>query len=191
MESSNWHKIKLGDKAAFMEMYDSHYQVLYAFGLRVRQERELVKDAIHEMFCEVWENREKLPDVLNEKAYLFTYLKRKILKSLSAEEYLVKGVEFGEGESVPSFESLLISNQTKEESLKILQNLLERISPTQREIIEYKYFLGMDYEKISAKLGISQRTVYNQVYEALKTMRANLKFLRITFILFAQFLLLK
>jgi len=177
LDQRYWDKIKEGDEKAFMDMYDAYYQSLFTFGCRINPAKEIVKDAIHELFCELWEKRSTLTNVTNEKSYLFTYLKRKILKEIAVAEKAA-GIE----KELPieddlSYEELLIRSQTTEENKVILKNLLNRVSPAQLKIIQYKFFEMLTYEEIGVRMKLQPRTVYNQVYEALKTMRNHLKVL--------------
>jgi len=158
-----------------MQLYDFHYQSLFTFGCRINADKEIVKDCIHEVFCELWENRFDLPEVKQEKSYLFTYLKRKILKTWQdAQKATDTGLSILEQTEL-SYEAILINTQADEESKIRLQQLLRRISPLQLKIIEYKYFEMLNYDEIALRMNLSPRTVYNQVYEALKTMRKHLK----------------
>ena len=183
LDTGHWNKIKRGDEQAFMEIYDGHYQSLFTFGCRINPAKEIVKDAIHELFCELWEKRTSLPEVTNEKSYLFTYLKRKILKELSVAEKSADIEKALPVEDAISYEEFLIRSQTTAENKLKLQNLLSRISPAQLQIIKYKFFEMLTYEEIALKMNLQPRTVYNQVYEALKTMRYHLKVLLTLFLL--------
>ena len=160
-----------------MQMYDYHYQSLFTFGCRVNANKEMVKDCIHEVFCELWEKRFSLPEVTQEKSYLFTYLKRKILRTWQTAQKATDLEMSALTDTELSYESILIQSQADEESKIRLQHLLRRISPAQLKIIEYKFFEMLSYEEIALRMNLSQRTVYNQVYEALKTMRSHQKFM--------------
>jgi len=175
LETGYWHSVREGDEQAFMQMYDFHYQSLFTFGCRVNADTEIVKDCIHEVFCELWENRFNLPEVTHEKSYLFTYLKRKILNTWQYTQKVTDSAHSVLPEIELSYEAVLIKSQADEESKIRLQQLLRRISPLQLKIIEYKYFEMLSYEEIAVRMDLSPRTVYNQVYEALKTMRKHLK----------------
>ena len=176
METGYWHQLRQGEEEAFMKMYDHYYQVLFTFGCRVNPDKEMVKDCIHELFCELWEKRFTLPEVSQEKSYLFTYLKRKIVRTWQAAQKAANLQIAGLPDIEYSYESMLIQSQSDEESRIRVQNLLRRISPAQLQIIEYKFFEMMSYEEIAIRMDLSPRTVYNQVYEALKTMRSHLRF---------------
>ena len=187
LDTRYWIKIKGGDEKAFMDMYDAYYQSLFNFGCRVNPAREIVKDAIHEMYCELWEKRSSLPDVSNEKSYLLTYLKRKILKELTIADKYTALEKTLPAENHLSYEELLIISQTTAENKIKLQRLLNRISPAQLQIIEYKFFEMLSYEEIATRMNLQPRTVYNQVYEALKTMRIHLKLISSMILLYAAY----
>lgn len=171
-EQIHWQHLKMGDREAFMFLYEAHYQGLYAFGCRVNADRELVKDTIHELFCELWDRRSRLPEVENIKAYLFTYLKRKLLRE-SQDTF----ISLHEATTVPierSYEELLVEMQSDEDNKLRVQQLLHKLTPGQLEMIRLKYYEQLSYEDIARRLQLQPRTVYNQVSEALKTLRKHL-----------------
>lgn len=190
LDKGYWNKIRGGDEQAFMDMYDAYYQSLFSFGCRINPSKEIVKDAIHELYCELWEKRYSLAEVTNEKSYLFTYLKRKILKELTAFQKATEMENALPVEDSLSYEELLIRTQTTEENKLKLQHLLNRISPAQLEIIRYKFFDKLTYEEIAVRMELQPRTVYNQVYEALKTMRSHLKVLFNLILLYAVWIVI-
>lgn len=182
MESKNyidpklWAAIKKGDADALKAVYQHCYKDLYAFGFRFCADKEQVKDGIHEMFCEIWTKKHQLNDANNISAYLKTYLKRKILKSTinaftSEADEQKKELFLTER----SYEDLLIQSQTNDIRKEKIAVALEQLSPSQREIITLKFFEGLSYEQISSLLNITARTVYNQVYKSLLTLKQQLK----------------
>ena len=177
MDPKIWDNIKKGDSAAMKTLYQSCFQELYVFGFRVTADKEKVKDAIHEMFCEIWQKRTSLADVTNIKAYLKTYLKRKLLKDLIPDaQYFDINTQTNEPELKEySYEHLLIENQSSEIQKNKIFNALNQLTPSQKEIIQLKYFEGLNYEQIAAALNLKPRTVYNHVYEGLLTLKKLLK----------------
>ncbi|WP_304065623.1 RNA polymerase sigma factor [Pedobacter glucosidilyticus] len=185
MNAQTWYNIKQGDQQAMMLLYKESYQDLYAFGFRICANKEQVKDCIHEMFCEIWQKRHALAEVQQVKAYLRTYLKRKLLKEIYQNhnhEGLTK-VDEGIGKE-KSYESLLIEAQESDEKKKKLWLALDHLTKNQREIIKLKFYEGLNYEQIASALNLQPRTVYNHVYEALQVLRKLLK----SFIIFFFFL---
>lgn len=171
MDTEIWNKIKQGDKNAFMQLYQSQYQQLFRLGCRVHTDRELVKDCIHEMFCEIWTGREKVQQVSNSRAYLFTYLKRKMLKELNKVGLTQFAQDPEQHSHETSYEELLIGLQADEEMKLKLQSVLKKLTKSQLEVIRLKYYESLSYEEVATALQIQPRTAYNLVYEALKLLR--------------------
>lgn len=184
MDSHIWHNIKHGDQQAMMLLYKSSYQELYAFGFRICANKEQVKDCIHEMFCEIWQKRHSLSEVQQVKAYLRTYLKRKLLKEIYQTNHQGNLTKLDEGlDREKSYESLLIEAQESDEKKRKLWLALDHLTKNQREIIKLKFYEGLSYEQIASALNLQPRTVYNHVYEALQVLRKLLKSFMIVFFL--------
>lgn len=170
-----WRCMINGDQSAFMELYNEYYQPLYTFGFRVHNNSQVVKDCIHEVFCELWSARATLPLVQQPRAYLFTYLKRKILKevkvlSINAEE--VSDVQHG---AEQSYEDMLVNAEQDAETAFKLRHFMSQLSATQQAILRLKYYENFTYEQIAAQLSLQPRTIYNKLHEALKIMRKCLR----------------
>ena len=82
-----WSRLKAGDSCALGELYDTYVQVLYKFGKRHCPDEELLTDAIHDVFEDIWHYRNTLRpvDTPNIQFYLFKALKTKLLKSLTRQ----------------------------------------------------------------------------------------------------------
>ena len=108
-----WKAFKSGDEKAFMTIFDRSTKPMYNYGCKVIGDGELVKDAIQELFIEVWQTRSRLRDTDSIKFYLFKCLRRKLIKLKTKSEkqhYGNLSVECNEDAS-PSYEFLLISEQ--------------------------------------------------------------------------------
>lgn len=156
-----------------MFLYETHYQALFAFGCRVSMDRELVKDSIHELFCELWDRRSRLPEVENIKSYLFTYLKRKLLRE--SQDAFASLTDTTTIPAERSYEEMLVEMQSDEDTKQRVQHLLSKLTPGQLEMIRLKYYEQLSYEAIAQRLQVQPRTVYNQVSEALKTLRKHMQ----------------
>jgi RNA polymerase sigma-70 factor (ECF subfamily) len=171
-----WNKIRDNDTDAFIALYNGLYKPLYAFGCSVYTDAQLVKDCMHEMFCELWDRRDTLPEVGQPLSYLFTYLKRKIRKEA---DRMVRQTDYHEQVEMPghehSYEDLLIGLEKDEATRARLQHFVNTLSPAQQTAIRLKFFEGLTYEQIAERLSWQPRTAYNKVYEALKILRQSLR----------------
>src|SRR5659263_417912 len=58
-----------GDDNAYSTLYELYAKDLYAFGLSLRVKTELIEDAIHDIFVEIYTHRHNLEKVDNVKYY--------------------------------------------------------------------------------------------------------------------------
>jgi RNA polymerase sigma factor (sigma-70 family) len=168
-----WHAFKEGNYAAFTQIYRQHVQALFNFGSKITPDRNLVEDAVHDLFVEIWKNRATLGEVNSVKYYLFKALKRKIIRTLSKKtpHSIAEDYHF---EIVFSHEFALINDQINEEQGKKLANALKDLSDRQREAIFLRFYDGLSYEEIASVMSVTIKTAYNFVYMALSQLRQSL-----------------
>lgn len=80
-----WQQYKLGDPGAFSRLYGAYVQVLYAQGMRVTPDAGLVKDCIHDLFVELWRDRQRVPQPESVTAYLAEALRTKLAAKSTAQ----------------------------------------------------------------------------------------------------------
>lgn len=168
-----------GDKGSFLLLYETCYQALFCYGFSLSADRELTKDCIQELFVELWNTRPSLDkEVRNVRAYLFTWLRRKISRELSrlARESDLSEAD-GSGPIQASYEDLLIAFQQSDEKKEQLRLALSRLTRKQLEIIRLKFFENLSYRAIAERKSITPRTVYNTIYEAIRQLRESMKLL--------------
>ncbi len=165
-----WESIKRGDKEAFLELYETFYQDLYAYGFKISGRKELVKDCIQQVFLEIWDHRNSLNDVSFLKPYLLKYFKRKLLREITLRNREGELLSNFTGMEL-SYEELLIRNISSEELQFKLHEALEKLTNKQKQVIKMKFFEGLSYEEIAEITSSKHRTIYNQVHEALKILK--------------------
>ena len=161
------------DEVAFEQLFTLLYQDLFASGFRLCADKELTKDAIQELFLELWQKRNQLSDIQNVKAYFQTSLRRKIIRKI--KEQRKKNYQSLDDNireiAMPSYEKLLIAAQDEISKKTSLQNALKSLSPQQSEMLQLRFFKEMSYQNIAEKTGKSKQTIYNQVFDAIKKLR--------------------
>lgn len=174
MPNHDWECMLKGDKNAFLTIYQNHYTSLFHYGFGLTRDRELTKDCIQELFLEIWNTKATLKtEVDNVRGYLFTWLRRKISKTLAClhKERLVEKETSVLDSFEWSYEELLISFQQTEEKKESLKKALTKLTKKQIEIIRLKFFENLSYAAIADKTSLSTRTVYNIIYEAIRHLR--------------------
>lgn len=65
-----WRSFKEGDRESFTTIYYQYLKNLYEYGLRIVEDKNLVKDRIHDLFVKLWNNKLNLDEVRNVKVLL-------------------------------------------------------------------------------------------------------------------------
>lgn len=173
-----WNKLRNGDKKALFNLYNALYFHLIRYGLKLCGDDELVKDSVNQIFLNIWDKKEKLPEVLNVKSYLFSVLRNIILDEHSNKVKIGSAIEKKLNEDSLdelSYEEILIKVQSDEELRAKLRNAIQKLTPKQIELIQLKFFEGLSYEQIAEKTSQSIKTSYNTIYDAVKTLRKLMK----------------
>ena len=168
-----WNRFKSGDKEAFAILYNLHIDKLYHYGTKLCQDEEAVKDALQELFLELFLKRDKIgiaPEHL--KYWLLLALKRNLIKKLQADRKishnLQESVDFEPQYSI-EFQIIALENET-EINRKVL-DALSQLPAKQKEAIYLRFNESLEYSEIAEILEITVESVRKQVYRALKTVR--------------------
>lgn len=173
----NWQLLADGEKQGLYECFNIFYDDLYRFGFSLYKNPELVKEGIHNLFIELWHIKHKLGAVQNIQQYILTIFKRTLYKTCRqfSEETqtgcLTTDPSTESTLSEPSYEAILIASQQDEHLKKRLQKALDQLSPRQKEIILLRYFDMVAFKDIACQTGLSERTVYNTLHNAIKVLR--------------------
>lgn len=73
-----------------------------------------------------------------------------------------------------SYEDYITKIQTDSVIKAKLQRSVKKLTERQRELLQYRFFDSMDYDEIAAKCGISKKTAYNIIYDALSKLKNDL-----------------
>jgi len=89
--------------------------------------------------------------------------------SIQFEELNQDSIESSYAEQ--SYESILIASQQDEHFKKRLQKALSQLTPRQKEIVQMRYFDQIDFADIAAITGLTERTIYNTLHNAIKMLK--------------------
>ncbi|WP_158797483.1 RNA polymerase sigma factor [Pedobacter sp. L105] len=159
---------KLGDKIAFDEIYERYWKKLYNETFKRLKRMEIVEEIVQDVFTDLWQKRE-----VKEIDNLYPYL-------LIAVRYQVYS-NYKKGKSTPQFEEPLehmALSHLQADSLLNLKDLKGCIAiwlamqPAKRaEIFRLKYMEEYSTREISVMLGISIKTVQNQLLTSFASLR--------------------
>lgn len=170
-----WDKMRLGDRDAMLALYESYYNDLLSYGVQLSNSTDIAKDAINDVFLHLWEHHSGLKPVKNVKAYLFACIRRKIFQPVYANKtFLFTEEAFAESTEI-SHEEVLIAVQQSDAIRMKVKAALDKLTERQKELIYLKYFRDMDYREIGLTTGMSLKTAYNTIYNAIKILTGELR----------------
>lgn len=167
-----WNAFRGGDDTALITIFDVHAESLYNYGCKISSDKELVKDTIQDLFADLVQNRSGLGQTNAIRFYLFKALRRRLVRSRS------KKIVFNFFDSdfqSPSYEFVLIAEQTSAEQQQSISTALSGLSKKQQEAIFFRYYETLSYEQIANLMGIRKQSVYNLINSAIKVLRNTLK----------------
>lgn len=154
-----WGAFKSGSQAAYATIYQQHFYALLDYGRKITPDTEIVKDAIQDLFVELWQQREKLAHTTSIRYYLLQSLKYKLYKNKQSVFYDTD-TALAEQPVETQWIQQEISDQQQQKILYALEHVL---STRQQEAVRLKFFQQMNNEDIAQNMQISRESVYNLV----------------------------
>lgn len=173
-----WQGMQDGDKEMFLSLYRKYYHSLLFIGLKRIKDPNLVKDAIQQQFLYLWEKRQTIREATNVRSYLINSFLRKLAADwIKTEKSTRLEVAWSNvtQEPLPSPEENLIANQEQSQVRDLLLANINALPNRQRELIFLKFYEGLTYDEIVQKTGLTHRTVYNKIHEALKKLKLDIE----------------
>lgn len=170
--------LKNSDRQALSVIYDKYYQDLYFYLLKFYSQEDLVQNAIHDMFIDLWNSRKSIGEIKSLKAYLLVSSRRKLFK-LIKDSQLNSAQSFSyedELTDIPfeyAHEDFLIEKEIDEDRrIKILK-AINQLPSRQKEAVYLRYYEKLSVEEISLVQGINYQSVLNNLQRAYDVLRAN------------------
>lgn len=170
-----WSRLKLGDPGALGYLYDKYADKLFLAASRLTNNRELAKDALQEVFIELWNYRETLADVNHSQSYLVKVLRSILLKKLKKENTLSPFIaEESLVSSEQSMEDIIISSDADREKKSKLHRALSNLTSRQKLILELRFYEGLSYEQIADRLSMNYQSVNNLAFRTILNLRRHM-----------------
>jgi len=160
-----------GDVEAFNEIYNRYASVMFGSAYNILRDKHTCMDLVQEVFEWFWAHRDKLV-VTNCKAYLITAVKFKTSNYIRNNKVPRKFFD--------ELSDLEITGDNEEALLEVKQlmdfirNCSETLPSRCREIFQLSRYEQLSHKEIALRLGVSEKTVENQMTIALKKLKKDL-----------------
>jgi RNA polymerase sigma-70 factor (ECF subfamily) len=165
----------------FEALYLEYHKYLIGLAYNIVRDKDSAKDIVQEVFAKLWRNRETLQFGDQIKHYLFKATSHTSLNYLRSQRKIYRIEDFERIKDIAS------SAGTETASFKELElrsrQAIDRLPPQCKMIFLLSRQEGLKYHEIADTLGLSVKTIENQMGIALEKLRRDLKpFLSIEFI---------
>ncbi len=162
--------IAAGDRNAFEALFRLHYRPLCAFAVQYVKDGDKAEDLVQDLFFRLWMDREKTNVTSSLKSYLFQAVRNRCLNAVkvqgrvrSLNEEVDDGIE----------EDGRTEDEHAERAARV-NAAIEALPEERRKVFKLSRHEGLKYHEIAERLGISIKTVENQMGKALRTLREEL-----------------
>ena len=173
-DSYIWEKFREGSTSAFEIIYERHVNILANYGNRMCQNEEIVKDAIQDMYIDLWRNKKNLSSTDSILFYLLKAFRRNLVKKIVASKKHHSHLNICEAENEYfelAHDDSIIAAEIEKSKLQELHKQLNALAPRQKEALFLRFYTGLNYTEISKTMGINQQSAYNMVFRALELLK--------------------
>lgn len=181
-----WQAFKKGDSSAFEQLYKKYFKDLGRYGLRLNPDKDLVEDAIQDVFIDLWRRKEFLSDVENVKLYLYRATRNQFNRTIQKD--IFEGSEdinnFLDYLGTLSSEQESIENESNQIRTRSIQNAMNNLSNRQAEAIHLRFYQGLSLDAIALIMKIQKQVVKNLLSKSYIILKISLKNLISTILIF-------
>ncbi|WP_266366347.1 RNA polymerase sigma-70 factor [Tellurirhabdus rosea] len=166
--------IRQGDEKTFEQVFRQFYNALCQYAYTYVKDWDDAEETVQAVFLTVWEKRETLDIQVSLKSYLYRAVHNRCLNRI---RHAAVQAEYQQQASVElQMQSAEAPSQTliADELSVHLQNAIQKLPTQCRIIFEMSRFEELKYGEIAERLGLSIKTVENQIGKALRILRTEL-----------------
>ncbi len=165
-------QLRQGSKEAFTRLYGMYWPQVYNFSRLYLTNQSTAEEVVQEVFVKVWEAHAFIREGENFKGLLFIITRNLIFnqhrKNLNENFYKTTVLSAMEDSSFNLEEEIEAKNLSE-----YIDQLIEELPPSRREIFILSRKEKKSYKEIAELLQISEKTVENQISQALKYLKKN------------------
>lgn len=182
INNSHIQQLIAGNEAAFDLIYETYSSKVYRLAFRFLKDAQQSEEIVQECFINLWTSREKLNAMGDIWLYLYVIAKRLSLNSL---RQMCQSREFS-GKLVNHIAT--VHNDTEEDLLvsdleQFTERIINKLPRQQQLIFRLSRVEHLTHKEIADQLQISPNTVKNHMVEALKTLKSQLQYSDLIFML--------
>jgi len=158
---------------SFSFIYNFYVNDLLSYGVSLGFDEDTCRDAVHDIFCKILIEKSKFMKVENLTAYLFISIRNYLLnvqkKNRNISDFSFENIPFST--EITTLESLINIEDTAKLK-QTIENLLNELTPRQREAIYLRYMQGMDYADIASFMKMNYNSARRLIHRGIEHLRS-------------------
>lgn len=164
-------QLQSGDENAFAELYDRYSAMLYGIITRIVSDEEDAANLLQDCFIKIWRNIQSFDPEKGRFATWLINVARNTAIDFTRSKYFSQRRKNQNLDFLVSSETARSATHLAEETLGLRQ-LVDKLTPVCRQVIEWMYFDGFTQQEIADNFGIPLGTVKSRTRLALKELRS-------------------
>jgi RNA polymerase sigma-70 factor, ECF subfamily len=163
--------LQSGDEAAFALLYDNYSSLLFGTILRIVNERKEAENLLQDCCVKIWQHIGRFDPEKGKLATWLINIARNTAIDFTRSKYFSQKQKNQNLDNLVFAETGQYISQPNVEVLGLRQ-LVEKLTPTCRQVLEWMYFDGYTQQEIADNFGIPLGTVKSRTRLAIKELRA-------------------
>ena len=163
-------RLSRGDAEAFAVIFNKYYGKVVRFVTSVVKDSAAAQDIAQDVFVKLWSGRSALEKLRSLDDWLFILSRNAALDSLKSPRSRQAPLS-DDGNEIPSEETgadVLADINIRQEEIR---TFVSGMPARRREIFSLSRYQGLSNDEIAEKMGVSKKTVENQLYLACRAIR--------------------
>lgn len=163
-------RVREADKQAFDQLFEKYWERLFLYAFKLLQDQDQAEDVVQEVFVQLWENAPRR-EIKHFSGYLFRSVKYQAALIVRKQQWKVD-MDTLDLTNIPDFSEY---DETELEiKLQQLDSQIEKLPKKCKEVFKLHKKDGIPAKEIAIHLGLSPRTVENQIQKAMRVLRSEL-----------------
>lgn len=173
IENIEFEEIRNGNIHVFNSLFEKNYKFLCKFAYSFCRSQELAEEAVQQVFIELWAKRKKIQINTSIGAYLTISVRNRLINEIKKDKTRKKyEKEFFNEIVEKSFSDS--GNKKNEVFHRELAKAINNLPQKCQDIFIMSRYEGLSYDEIAEFLGLSGKTIENQMGIAFRKLREHL-----------------
>ena len=163
-----------GVEDLFEQVFKSHFKSLHAYACTIMRDPMPAEEIVQNIFLKLWEKKEDITIKENISVYLYRAVHNESLNYLRHRKVRSAYQSYAMRQHKQTEQEKPAEKVVMKELEKKLEIALQELPEQCRTIFQLSRFEDLKYREIAEKLGLSVKTIENQMGKALKLLRLKL-----------------